>query len=167
MLKRCNGCGVILQNIEESKPGFVKDMNHDMCLDCFNLKHYSKVNSVTINTGDMPQIKEEALIIYVLSINHLSLRLKYRLDRHFPNSNFILVLNHIDTLEPSVNLNRMIQTIRREANLLQMKFSDIIPVSALQNKYIDVLIDAIRLHQKNRNVYLVGFQNRSEERRVG
>ncbi len=159
MLKRCNGCGVILQNIEESKPGFVKDMNHDLCLDCFNLKHYSKVNSVIINTGDMPQIKEEALIIYVLSINHLSLRLKYRLDRHFPNSNFILVLNHIDTLEPSVNLNRMIQTIRREANLLQMKFSDIIPVSALQNKYIDVLIDAIRLHQKNRNVYLVGFQN--------
>jgi ribosome biogenesis GTPase A len=158
-LKRCNGCGVILQNIEESKPGFVKDMNHDLCLDCFNLKHYSKVNSVIINTGDMPQIKEEALIIYVLSINHLSLRLKYRLDRHFPNSNFILVLNHIDTLEPSVNLNRMIQTIRREANLLQMKFSDIIPVSALQNKYIDVLIDAIRLHQKNRNVYLVGFQN--------
>lgn len=159
MLKRCSGCGVILQADNAEQAGYVKDISHDLCLDCFNLKHYSKVNSVTIHTGDMPQIKEEALIVYVLSINHLSLRLKYRLDRHFPNSPVILVINHIDTLEPSVNLNRMIQQIRREANRLQMKFVDVIPVSALQDKYVDVLIESIGHHQKNRNVYLVGFQN--------
>ncbi len=159
MLKRCSGCGVIVQTVDETKPGFIKDLNHELCLDCFNLKHYSKVNSVSIHTGDMPHIKEEALIVYVLSVNHLSLRLKYRLERHFPNSTFILAINHIDTLESSVNLNRMIQSIRREANLLQMKFVDVIPVSALQNKYVDVLIDSIKHHQKNRNVYLVGFQN--------
>lgn len=159
MLKRCSGCGVILQSEDETKSGFVKDTAHDLCLDCFNLKHYSKVNSVTIHPGEMPIIKTEALIIYVLSINHLSLRLKYRLDRHFPNSPVILVLNHIDTLDTSVNLNRMIQTIRQEANRLQMKFVDIVPVSALQNKYIDVLLDSIKTHQKKRNVYLVGFQN--------
>lgn len=159
MLKRCSGCGVILQTEDDTKAGFIKDQTHDLCLDCFNLKYYSKVNSVTIHPGEMPIIKEEALIIYVLSINHLSLRLKYRLDRHFPNSPVILVLNHIDTLDASVNLNKMIQKIRQEANKLQMKFVDIIPISALQNKYIDVLMDSIKQHQKNRNVYLVGFQN--------
>ncbi|MDX9807201.1 MAG: GTPase [Acholeplasma sp.] len=159
MLKRCSGCGVVLQDANETKPGYVKDLNHDLCLDCFNLKHYSKVNSVTIHTGDMPQIKEEALIVYVLSVNHLNLRLKYRLDRHFPNSPVILVINHIDTLEPSVNLNRMIERIRQEANKLQMKFVDVVPVSALQDKYVDVLMASIEHHQKQRNVYLVGFQN--------
>lgn len=159
MLKRCSGCGVILQSELDSKPGYVKDLSHDLCLDCFNLKHYSKVKSVSIHTGEMPQIKEEALIVYVLSVNHLSLRLKYRLERHFPNSNVILVINHIDTLQPSVNLNRMIKRIREEANALQMKFVDVIPVSALQNQYVDILIESMTYHQRNRNVYLVGFQN--------
>ncbi|MCU0105388.1 50S ribosome-binding GTPase [Acholeplasma vituli] len=159
MLKRCSGCGVILQTEDDTKAGFVKDLSHELCLDCFNLKNYSKVNSVTIHPGEMPVIKEEALILYVLSINHLSLRLKYRLDRHFPNSPVILVLNHIDTLDSSVNLNKMIQKIRQEANKLQMKFVDIVPISALQNKYIDVLMESMEYHQKNRNVYLVGFQN--------
>lgn len=158
-MKKCSGCGVILQTNTEKALGYVKSIEHDLCVDCFNLKNYSKVTNQEILKGDMPTIKEEALIIYVLSVNHLSLRLKYRLDRHFPNSKSILVLNHLDTLEKSVNINRMIHKIREEANILKMRFEEIIPVSALQNYNIDLLIDTISHYQNHQNVYLVGFQN--------
>lgn len=158
-MKRCSGCGIILQDQNDHALGYVKSLDHDLCLDCFNLKHYSKVRHETVVKGDMPQVSEAALIIYVLSVNHLSLRLKYRLDRHFPNSRYILVLNHADTLESSVNLGRMIHKIKHEAGQLKMKFDDIIPTSALQDHNIDLLIDSMMTYQENRNIYLVGFQN--------
>ncbi|MDY0211017.1 MAG: GTPase [Acholeplasma sp.] len=158
-MKKCNGCGIILQSDSEQALGYVKSLDHDLCMDCFNLKHYQKVKNQTIIKGDMPYVKEEALIVYVLSVNHLSLRLKYRLDRHFPNSKSILVLNHLDTLEKSVNVNRMIHKIREEANVLKMRFEEIIPVSALQNYNIDLLIQTLNYYQNHHNIYLVGFQN--------
>lgn len=159
IMNRCSGCGIILQTENEQALGFVKSMDHDLCLDCFNLKHYSKVINQNVIKGDVPIVSEDALIIYVLSINHLSLRLKYRLDRHFPNSKYILVLNHIDTLEKSVHLGRMIHKIKAEAAQLNMRFDDIIPVSALQDYNVDILIESMKYHQHKKNIYLIGFQN--------
>ena len=68
--------GIILQDQNDHALGYIKSLDHDLCLDCFNLKHYSKVRHETVVKGDMPQVSEAALIIYVLSVNHLSLRLK-------------------------------------------------------------------------------------------
>lgn len=158
-MRKCSGCGVILQTENNAYLGYVKDLSHTLCLDCFNLKNYSKVTQTTQLKGDMPQIKETALIVYVLSVNHFSERFKFRLDRHFMGSRFILVLNHIDTLEKSVNLGRMIHQLKYEAGQLKMKFEAIIPTSALQNYNIDLLIDTIKMNQNNEHVYLVGFQN--------
>lgn len=156
--KKCQGCGVKLQTSDITKLGYVLDMNHDLCKDCFNLKHYHKVKD-GIDTASMPIIEENALVVYVLSVNHISERLKYRLDRHFYGSEFILVINHIDTLEQSVNLNRMIHKLREETNRLQMKWLDIVPVSAKTGKYVNELIETLAYFQRNRNIYLVGYQN--------
>ena len=156
--KKCSGCGIKLQTTDADKLGYVLDLEHDLCKDCFNLKHYHKVKD-GIDTASMPKIEENALIVYVLSVNHISERLKYRLDRHFFNSDFLLVINHIDTLEQSVNLNRMIHKLREETNKLQMKWVDIVPISAKTGKYVDELMESISFHQRNRNVYLVGYQN--------
>ncbi|HKL61221.1 MAG TPA: GTPase [Acholeplasma sp.] len=156
--KTCKGCGIKLQTENSEQLGYIKDLNHDLCLDCFSLKHYQKAKD-GIQVAAMPEISERALIVYVLSINHISERLKYRLDRHFLGSDFILVLNHIDTLEQSANLNRMIHKIREETNVLQMKWLDIVPISAKTGKYVDELMASINYHQNGRNVYLVGYQN--------
>ena len=40
--KTCKGCGIKLQTENSEQLGYIKDLNHDLCLDCFSLKHYQK-----------------------------------------------------------------------------------------------------------------------------
>ena len=39
--KYCSGCGIKLQNENETKKGFVKDLSHELCLSCFRLKKWN------------------------------------------------------------------------------------------------------------------------------
>ena len=42
MTKKCSGCGVLLQNDNINKEGYVDDLNKDICERCFKLKYYSQ-----------------------------------------------------------------------------------------------------------------------------
>lgn len=42
MTKKCSGCGVLLQNDNINKEGYVDDLNKDICERCFKLKYYGE-----------------------------------------------------------------------------------------------------------------------------
>ena len=43
MIKKCLGCGVILQTKEIETEGYVDNIDKDICERCFKLKHYGKI----------------------------------------------------------------------------------------------------------------------------
>ena len=42
MIKKCMGCGLILQDKDEFSPGYTPDLKKDYCRRCFRLKNYGE-----------------------------------------------------------------------------------------------------------------------------
>ena len=42
MIKKCLGCGVKLQDKDDTSCGYVSSMDKDLCTRCFKIKHYIK-----------------------------------------------------------------------------------------------------------------------------
>ena len=42
MIKKCIGCGVILQNIDLEKVGYTPKLDNDYCMRCFKIAHYNE-----------------------------------------------------------------------------------------------------------------------------
>ena len=40
MIKKCKGCGILLQTDNQNKLGYTKDYNNELCDRCFKLKNY-------------------------------------------------------------------------------------------------------------------------------
>ena len=49
---RCKGCGVILQNTDKNKLGYVEANEQELCMRCFRLSHYGEYRSVELDKGE-------------------------------------------------------------------------------------------------------------------
>lgn len=103
-MKKCKGCGVVLQNDNQSLPGFVPDLNHDYCERCFRLTHYGdtkylKTNFVTNEKIiDIYNRYSSSLFVVVIDIlDGLCLKQDDLLET-FKNYNVLLVINKTDLL---------------------------------------------------------------------
>ena len=52
MIKRCSGCGIILQEEEPQKEGYTEDINKELCTRCFKLKNYGEYKQVSLTNQD-------------------------------------------------------------------------------------------------------------------
>ena len=63
MTKKCLGCGVILQDSNNNKEGYVDTLDKDICERCFKLKYYGEykndgsegIGVLQFDTGDIYQ----------------------------------------------------------------------------------------------------------------
>lgn len=46
-MKKCLGCGVVLQNTDKDALGYTPKLENDLCIRCYKLKHYGNL----INSG--------------------------------------------------------------------------------------------------------------------
>ena len=52
MIKKCTGCGIILQTEDINKEGYTENIDNELCLRCFKLKNYGEYKAVTLNNKD-------------------------------------------------------------------------------------------------------------------
>ena len=57
MSKYCLGCGVLLQDKEEKKEGYVSDISQNYCKRCFRMTHYHELSVVVVK----PQAKNKGV----------------------------------------------------------------------------------------------------------
>ena len=76
-MKKCKGCGIILQDEDNSKIGYVKSLDQDYCQRCFRLTHYGDTsmlsnnlvsNSATLEIYNRYKDEVFALIIDVMDL---------------------------------------------------------------------------------------------------
>ena len=77
MIKKCTGCGIILQTEDINKEGYTENIDNELCLRCFKLKNYGEYKAVTLNNKDytdiLNSIPKDALVVYLTSLLNINL----------------------------------------------------------------------------------------------
>ncbi len=157
-IKKCMGCGTILQDENILKEGYTTSLDNNICQRCFRMKNYGEYQVVTKSNEEYLSILKSVgetkdLVLYITDLLNLDKNLE-ELRNYIPNK-MILVLNKKDALPKSVKENKLIKYIENK----NMNFEDIIVVSANKNYNIDYLLKRIKYLQTSKNVYVIGHTN--------
>lgn len=153
MNKNCIGCGVLLQNTDKLKPGYIIENNShiDLCMRCFKLKNYGEFEELNMDydlNNNLGSVNKDDLIIHVVDLfNFYEGDVLGNLKK-----NSVLVLTKRDTLPKSLNDYKMISLIKK----IYPNYLDYIIVSSKKNYNLDNLFSIIKRYKK---VYFVGNTN--------
>lgn len=153
MTKKCLGCGIVLQTIDNQKEGYIDNIEKNICERCFKLKNYGEYKEVTLDNVIYKEILSEipnnALVVYLTSL--LNINLDY--IKHFKN--VIIVLTKKDLLPKSVKDYKLINYISN----ITTNYLDIEIISSVKNYNLDNLLSKIKKYSNKEEVYFVGMTN--------
>lgn len=161
MMKKCNGCGAILQKENPELEGFVREANFDksdICERCFRIKNYGDYKQVEKSNIDFINILKKIndtndLVVLVIDIFGMNKDMK-EIIKHLSND-ILLVFTKRDVLPLSVSDEKLLDY----ADKLDITYIDKLIVSSNKNYEFDRLIESIKTYQKSKNVYIVGYTN--------
>ncbi len=156
MIKRCSGCGIILQNSDPTSLGYTPDLKNKLCMRCFKMQHYNYPNALklTISNNDIiTKINKNNYLTFFI-LDFLSISKEVLTTFKKINNPKILVLNKIDTLPKSFKLIKIKNFIKDYYDITD----DIIWLSAKKEEGVTKILD-IMTEQNVKTSYLVGYTN--------
>lgn len=156
--KRCQGCGVLLQDENVLQEGYTTNLENDLCQRCFRMKNYGEYQVITKSNDEYIDILKEVgktkdLVLYVTDLLNLEKNIE-QIRSIIPNK-MILVLNKMDVLPKSVKEEKLKAYLEE----LDIHFEEIIIISTAKNYNIDYLLKRIKYFQTSKTVYVVGHTN--------
>ena len=156
-MKKCIGCGVILQNENILNDGYTPSLDNNYCMRCFKVKNYGETSNVSKTSDDYIDILKSIsnsrdLVLYVVDI--LNIKEDLNEIKEYLKNDIVLVLNKKDLLPRSVKDDKIINYLKE-----RYEFLDIIIVSSMNNYNLDLLMSKINKYKKSNNVYIVGETN--------
>ena len=157
-VKKCSGCGVILQEDNMLQEGYTTSLENDICQRCFRMKNYGEYQIVAKSNEEYLNILKSVgetkdLVLYVTDL--LNLEEDILKIREYIKNKIILVLNKRDVLPKSIKEEKLISYFKENDTF----FEEIIVVSVEKNFNIDYLLKRIKNLQTSKNVYVVGHTN--------
>ena len=160
MIKKCLGCGSVLQSESVNKEGFVKSNVYDKsdyCERCFKIMHYGEYSVLDkkidtdgiIRNINSDKVASVAFLIDALNIND---NVKKYINK-FKNNKYILVTKK-DILPKSIKEKKLISYIKENV----YDTDNIMCISAFKNYNIDAFFKKIT-DDNVRRIYIVGFTN--------
>ncbi len=164
-MKKCIGCGVVLQNSDPKKIGYTPKENSDYCQRCFRITHYDDL-TISMNQGidDEDSLNEiakieNALIIWVVDLfdfeSNMILNLYKRL-RHLP---ILMVGTKRDILPQTMSLEKIRIFVLQRCDELDIHIRDLVITGSYGKEGREDVLNAIRQHQKGKNIVFVGKAN--------
>ena len=161
MIKKCMGCGAVLQSENSNMPGYINHSAPDSsvyCERCFKIKNYGEYKVLDTNSKDYEIIFNEVsnkndLVLYLCDILNL--------DDSILNVNkikgpVVLVITKMDLLPKSVKEYKIINYIK---NNYDINVKDIICVCGKKNYNLDLLVSCMNKYKTSKNIYLMGNTN--------
>lgn len=159
-MNKCKGCGSLLQTDFPNQEGYIneKHVSNSICERCFRIKHYDEYKSLNKESNDFITIlknvsKTNDLVVLVVDIFNLNKDINQIIN--YLNNDILLVLTKRDLLPLSVNDEKLINYIAFD----NKKIVDKLVISSNKNYGLDALINKIKIYQKSKNVYIVGYTN--------
>lgn len=161
MIKKCLGCGAVMQVENPNQEGYIREMNYEhsmICERCFRIKHYNEYKLITKNNDEFISILKEInathdLVVLVVDIFNLSKDIE--LISRFLTNDLLLVLTKRELLPKSIKDEKLLEYM----NQFDMNVKKSIVVSSFKNYHLDELMNTIRKYQKGKDVYFVGLTN--------
>ena len=157
-IKKCSGCGVILQDDNMLQEGYTTSLENDICQRCFRMKNYGEYQVVAKSNEEYLEIlkgvgQTKDLVLYVTDL--LNLEEDILKIREYIKNKIILVLNKRDILPKSIKEEKLVEYFKENDTF----FEEVIVVSVEKNFNIDYLLKRIKSLQTSKNVYVVGHTN--------
>lgn len=154
MIKKCIGCGILLQDSDSKRVGYTPNIKNDLCERCFKLKNYNELTNEGINIDNDKILtkvnKENALVMFLvdfLNIDNEVINIYKKIK-----SKKIMVLTKSDIIPKNIKINTLVDNIKRVYEIKE----DIIVCSCKNRFNINVLTNICLDAGK---VIMVGFTN--------
>ena len=164
-IRRCYGCGAILQDKNPKVTGYIpalklKGDEEQLCERCYKLRHYNEIDDVPHFNSDYESILKEAvqtqaLIVYVLDIFSLEASLIHGIGTLL-GTKLLVILNKRDILPKSLTDEKIIADCKARLKSENIFPSDVIVTSSHKNYNIDSLLKTIETLRKGKDVYFIG-----------
>ncbi|GGG86531.1 ribosome biogenesis GTPase YqeH [Paenibacillus radicis (ex Gao et al. 2016)] len=164
----CAGCGVSLQSERQEEAGYLPESalkrEPVICQRCFRIRNYNEASSVAVDQDDFLRLlgsigETDSLVVHIVDLYDFEGSLISGLQRFVGNNPVLLVVNKVDLLPKSMNLNRIRNWVQQQAKAEGLRTVDIVLCSAKRNIGFDHVIEALERHRKGRDVYVVGATN--------
>lgn len=171
MMRRCKGCGVVLQDTDKQAIGYTPDLKKDFCQRCFRITHYDDV-MISMKQGiDTDAVLEkieqlDALVVWVVDLFDLEANLISGMNRRLRGKDIILVATKRDLLPDTLGNEKLsrflIQRLKENdltvdgivicGDLVKHAFAD-------YNGSLDAVKEAIERYRNGRDVVIMGMAN--------
>lgn len=164
----CAGCGVQIQTEHPKTAGYAPqaaiEKERVICQRCFKITHYNEISPVELSDNDFLKIlhtigESKGLVVKIVDMFDFNGSWISGLPRFVGGNPILLVGNKVDLLPNNIKLNRMKNWLQQSAKEMGLKPVDILFCSAEKGVGIEELIQAMDLHRRNENVYIVGATN--------
>lgn len=166
-VKRCYGCGAILQCQDPNEAGYVPANKFEaddetLCERCYKLRHYSQYKETPDINIDYVTIlesakQEDALAVYVFNAFSLNGSLLEKIGQYLPKK-VLVVINKRDLLPKSYNDEYLIASAKALLAKENVTPVDVFITSASASKTsnIPALLEGINKYRQGKNVYFIG-----------
>lgn len=163
MIKKCLGCGAILQSTNKSKIGYIPEEKLETanyCERCFKLINYGEFKTVTTDGEEYIDIykginKTDDLVLFLVDIFNINSSI--RMINKYIDNKIILVITKYDVIPQSTKENKILSKIN-EYNFNKNVIDKII-ISSKTGYNIDKLYKTIIKNKTSNNVYICGNTN--------
>ncbi|MDD6227151.1 MAG: ribosome biogenesis GTPase YqeH [Bacilli bacterium] len=162
-IKRCYGCGAILQSTDPKKVGYIREdkmkEEEGLCERCYKLRHYN-VAATPHFSEDYEKILAKAretlsLVVYVLDLFNFDSSLIDEIDKYL-GDNVLVILNKRDVLPKSLSDENIKKSALLQLKQNHIKVKDIVITSSSSNYNLDELFNKINSLRNGKDVYFIG-----------
>lgn len=161
MIKKCLGCGALLQCENNRVEGYVKSdhLEHStLCERCFRIQHYNDYQVISKSNREFYKLLEkidQSQDLVVLVVDLFQIPKDLDLLAHLLTNDVLLVLTKRDLLSYDIYDQKFFDYMTR----YPFKYVDQVIISSEKNYNFDLLMGKIKKYQKSKNVYVVGYTN--------
>ncbi|CAD2076190.1 ribosome biogenesis GTPase YqeH [Phocicoccus pinnipedialis] len=165
---KCIGCGAALQSEDKTQPGFVpanRMQDEDViCQRCFRLKNYNETPDVMMESGEFMTMlnsifEKDGIVLKIIDVFDFKGSLIPSFNRIVGNKRVIAVINKVDLLPKSTNMNRVISRAKKMLADEGITAHETITISAIKGHNLKALLDIVSKESKGQDIYIVGTTN--------
>ncbi len=160
-MKKCNGCGITLQNQNVNDVGYVLDLDNDYCYRCFRLKNYNDLTQDLksyIKKEDVFNLLKDNNYNYVLIVDILNIEASFKKEvlDFLKNKKVIVIFSKCDLLPRSINFDKLINNLTRYLKniLKESEVLEVILSSKNDNNLKDILFEILEINNIKEIVFI-------------
>ena len=146
ILRKCKGCGAVLQNTDSQALGYVPDLTMEYCQRCFRLTHYDRQQDyidLTV-TQDLSLLEDlKGIFVWIVDVIDLETSLLSVIPQFLKTRRFIMVVNKCDLLPATVKENKIRKYIGLRLKELGLQ-SEAVIIRGRESSFRDKMIEIIR-----------------------